>query len=151
MNSSDSEQPSRRAALGRFLPLAAVLAALAAAAAAVVALNPSDTLKAAPVPSTSRPPAEQLRALDTAAGLPNLAPEADYELAFATLAARCQEQDAGLAAEVRTVLELLRKDGDTEENELTVMQHLAALVPSGLQTNCSQAANAYVTIRQGSH
>ncbi|WP_035844939.1 hypothetical protein [Kitasatospora azatica] len=122
---------------------------LAAIAVAVVSTSGGGK-KAAPAPAPTV--GEQLRGQDTAAKLPGVGSGADYNSAFDTLSARCQEQGASLGDEVQAVLELLQKNGVTDENRLTVMQHLAATLPAGVgqQQSCAQAGNAYVT-KAGQH
>ncbi|MCX4748909.1 hypothetical protein OG455_25900 [Kitasatospora sp. NBC_01287] len=104
----------------------------------------------APVP-VPRSQGELLRERDTAAKLAGIGSEADYDHAFVTLAARCQEQDAELASEVDTVLWLLQHNGVDGENRLTVMRTMADPLPIGQKQTCSQVADGYVTVQEESH
>ncbi|TQF04054.1 hypothetical protein E6W39_19730 [Kitasatospora acidiphila] len=120
------------------------LVVVAAGAALGVTLFPG---KARP-PIMNPSPAVQLRAMDVAAKTPNLGSEADYTRAFDTLSARCQEQGQALADEVGSVLWLLNHNGITDENHLTVMQHLAAPLPIGAKQLCAQVGDGYVSRRE---
>lgn len=95
----------------------------------------------------SEPVPQELRDLDVAAGV-KAAPQPDYDAAFKTLSSRCQEQGVGLGNEVGEVLKLLQKGHVTDENRLTVMQHMAASVPAGsAKMKCADVGGAYVTLR----
>lgn len=98
----------------------------------------------------SEPVPQELRDLDVAAGV-KAAPQTDYDSAFQALSSKCQEQGVGLGNEVGAVLGLLQKGHVTDENRLTVMQHMAASVPAGsAKMKCADVGGAYVTLRTGS-
>ncbi|MCX4748905.1 hypothetical protein OG455_25880 [Kitasatospora sp. NBC_01287] len=145
MRTADDGRGSRRNVWAGLL-----LLALVAAAVLGVTLSGGAKKAAAPAP-VSRSQGEQLRERDIAAKLAGIGSDADYDRAFVTLAARCQEQDAALAAEVDTVLTLLRNNAVDDENRLTVMRDMADPLPIGQKQSCAQVADGYVTVHEESH
>ncbi|MFE9427845.1 hypothetical protein ACFYNO_33355 [Kitasatospora sp. NPDC006697] len=134
---------SRRTALGVVL----IGAVVAAATAIVVTTEPP---RPAAIAITSVPRGEWLRLQDLQSRLPGVGSAADYDLAFGTLSDRCLESEANLSDEVQSVLGLLQQHGIDDENRLTVMRHLAAVLPTTLKQTCATVANAYVTVREES-
>ncbi len=60
----------------------------------------------------------------------------------------CQEDYPKLDAEAKKALELMQRNGVTDETTLTVLQHLRQSIPPGTpDMNCANQLGAYVTLR----
>jgi len=89
--------------------------------------------------SASPPPA----ATPTTASFP-----ADEMVALNALHPGCQEDYPKLDAEAKKALELMQRNGVTDETTLTVLQHLRQSIPPGTpDMNCANQLGAYVTLR----
>ncbi|MEZ0090232.1 hypothetical protein [Streptacidiphilus sp. EB129] len=107
----------------------------------------SPTIPFVPTLTGDGPPAQQLRAADMAAGHPGDAPA--YDTAFATLSHDCTEQGTPLANEVHAILGELQSNNINDQTNLTIMQHMAALVPAGSpKQSCASIGALYLAHRE---
>ncbi|MEV6212384.1 hypothetical protein [Kitasatospora sp. NPDC051914] len=118
--------------------------ALATLATALLLAGCSSGSPASPGPSATGSPAQELRALDQAAGA-TTEPATAYDEAFAKLAAHCLEHAPALADEVRGTAAQLKALGSKTQTHLTVLRDVAAAIPDAYpRSNCAPYLGEFV-------